>query len=99
MPHFHEKLAKLRTVSLYEPAPAFASKARRYRDNYRVDRDLGGVGRKSCPLRRTLACNRSGNILSHYGNSLDYPVETVGKMVSDGAISLTAPRGVRRANR
>ena len=38
---------------------------------------LGGIRRKPGASRRELACPGSGAILSHYGNSVDYPIETL----------------------
>jgi hypothetical protein len=36
-----------------------------------------------------MACSRSGGILSVYGNSVDYPVETIGKVEPDRPLEQT----------
>ena len=57
-------------------------------------RKLAGIGlilllivrRKPGAAGRAMAYSRSGSILSVYGNSLDYPIETIGEMDRDGIV-------------
>jgi len=72
-------------TALWRPANAknartVVTQARRNRADSATNRRLGCVRRNPGSDRRPLAYSRSGRILSDYGNSLDHPIETVGKM-------------------
>jgi hypothetical protein len=66
---------------------ALLQKARRNRPDPAAHRFLGGVRRKSRAHRRAVAYLGSGSILPGYGNSLDHPIETIGKMDRERALA------------
>ena len=65
---------------------SFFPQAHRNRADWTDNRRLGDVCRNLGSGRREMAYSRSVRILSHYGNSLDHPIETAGKMDADRVI-------------
>ena len=66
-----------------DAAPAIRAEAARGRAHLADHRRLGSVGRKSGPIRRTMACDRSGDILSNHGNSVDLSASPAGSVDRD----------------
>jgi len=67
----------------HEASPDFVAKDCGRRCDRSAHRGLGASGRILVAPGRALANSRSGPVLPFYGNSLDYPFETVAELVGD----------------
>ena len=65
-------------------AQSILAQRRRDRAHPSVDPYLGSARREFVTLGRQMACSRSDCVLSHYGNSVDYPLETIDPMDAGG---------------